>query len=451
MHNEMIEEKNYPAMSHYLVFLAGQIISLIGSQVVSFAIIWFVVIETHSPQILALLMFMTWIIISSVSPFAGVYVDRWNRKLIIIISDLMLALITLVLILIVDSDTGVNEILILIVIMGIRAIFRVFQSPAVEAIIPLMVEETKRSRVNSFRYFSTIFSAIIGPVIGAFLFEFMSFTQILWIDVITFIIAVIPTIFIKIPSIKSKTSSKDSFNIETSKSSFLTEFRAGLSIIKSKGLLSLIIIFPITNFFETPLNLLLPLLLESVYNSTALEFAFVIVAFQGTVSIVSLLLSWKSFLDNRDPAKVIILGLLIIFIGKIILIFPPAGALNFMILFLIIGMIIQGIASPMINIYVNTLTQKMIPVEAQGRVNAVSMSISSITVPFGILLTGFLAEILGIRVFLFISAVLGIFSVIMIWSLTSFSQVGKKFISNPHESSKHPSQTDKIQNAIPGT
>ena len=84
----------------YLFFWVGQIISLLGSAIVTFSIIWWVTIEYESEFYLGLASFLSMGFFVLVAPFAGVWVDRWNKKWLIAVVDFLQAVITIALILI---------------------------------------------------------------------------------------------------------------------------------------------------------------------------------------------------------------------------------------------------------------------------------------------------------------------------------------------------------------
>ena len=97
---------------------------------------------------------------------------------------------------------GLGSIWTITVIFAIRGLLQGIHGPAVQAIVPLMIPKSKISRFNGFNMFISTGVRILGPVFAGFLFGIgIEFKQILWIDVITFGIAIIPALIVKIPSL----------------------------------------------------------------------------------------------------------------------------------------------------------------------------------------------------------------------------------------------------------
>ena len=417
-----------PKLSNYLIFLSAETVSLLGSVIVDFVLIWWVTITTNSAFYLAAASFITFGIQIILSPVAGVYVDRWNRKWVIGLSDFGQAIAMFYLLYKFSiGQAVVNDVLFMLLI---GSAFQAFQGPAVQAIVPLMVEERNISRVNSLSYFSNIFTKVIGAPIGAFLLAIWPVTSLLWIDIITFFFANSILIFITIPSHKKPTEESDPIN---EKSKFVNDFKEGLSIIKSKGLIGFFFVFPITNFFETPRGILLPLLINYTYSGDALLFALIISSFQLTVSITAILMSWKNIYSKADPAKVVLFGILGIFAGSIFLVIPTPGLLGFYAIFPILGMVIMGICSPSVNITMMSLKHKIVPPDKLGRVSSTSSAVSVSMIPPATILTGIITDFLGnqfIRFIIFTTSIMGIIAMISIWFLTDLSNINSKLQLN---------------------
>jgi DHA3 family macrolide efflux protein-like MFS transporter len=135
-------------------------------------------------------------------PFTGVLGDRLNRKNVIMLADFGQALATIVLI--VFFFLNMASIYVALGLLFVRGIFQAFHSPAVQAIVPSMVPKDKLGRVNSIESTLNGVVQLGGPVIGALLLAFARIEQVLWIDPITFAVAITVLIFIKIPSVRKQ-------------------------------------------------------------------------------------------------------------------------------------------------------------------------------------------------------------------------------------------------------
>ncbi|MHA2203730.1 MAG: MFS transporter, partial [Candidatus Hodarchaeales archaeon] len=217
-----------------------------------------------------------------------VLVDRYNRKAIIIIVDFLQALVTLLLVYLFWAE--IVTITHILLILAARAFLQAFHMPATEAIVPLMVPKDKLSRINGLRQFSDGASGIIGPVLAVFLLNYWEIRLILLLDPLTFILAIIPVLFIEIPSPKKKKEKKE-------KLSFKVEFSEGISfILKKPGLLPLILLFSVLNFFFNPLLVLLPMFIIQTHAKGKDEIAFMMVLLQiGYISGSILMMVWKGF------------------------------------------------------------------------------------------------------------------------------------------------------------
>ena len=207
------------SFNQYLIFWAGQLFSILGSSIVSFSITWWITITTGSAIYLSILAFMYILPMAFLSPIAGVIADRHNRKIIIAIADSCQAIITLFIIVLFWFNMAYPAVV--VVIMGLRGIFQAFHVPTANAILPSMVPKDKLSRMNGVNYLFTSLIHIIGPVFGAALYSIWSIELILWIDIITFGISIIPLLLIKIPIVIPPKQEKE-------RKSFLQEFKLGL-------------------------------------------------------------------------------------------------------------------------------------------------------------------------------------------------------------------------------
>ncbi|MHA2299081.1 MAG: MFS transporter [Candidatus Hodarchaeales archaeon] len=395
----------------YIVFWIGQLISLLGSSVVQFAIIWWITVETGSELFLslaALLGFGPFIILT---PLAGVFVDRWSRKKVIAVVDFLQAMVTVGLIYL--FIIGLTNIWYILGILTIRGALQAFHVPAVEAIIPLLVPKEKLSRMNGLNYLFNGVIFLIGPVVGAIMLELWLLTDILWIDFFTFIIAVIPTIIINIPSVRVRVA-KDT----KEKKSFRRDLMEGVTFIKNKqGLLALLAVFTSANFFLQPLFILLPLFVSKIHMGGAAELAMLMVAQQaGLISGSFLMSTWKGFRNNAHGVAIGIMGM---YIGLFILVMTPIG----LFLLMVPGMFILGFTLPVANVSSQTIWQKVVPPEKLGRVFSVRVTIAQASAPIAMILTGLIAGVIGIVTLLTAAMSFGMLFLLYSWSFTGFKDV----------------------------
>ncbi|MHA2173995.1 MAG: MFS transporter [Candidatus Hodarchaeales archaeon] len=420
----------------YLFFLSGQWISILGSNIVRFGIIWFLAATTGSPLILALAAVFGFAPFIIVTPFAGVFIDRWNRKKVIIFVDFVQAFMTFILIIAFSGiyvqgflNISFTDIELVAIILGmsiINGIFGAFHTSAVDTLLPIMVPKNYLSRVNGINYLVNGGIQIIGPLIGAFVLKFIILRDLLWLDSITFLIAVIPTLLISIPMIpKEKNSNHE-------KETFRTEFVEGTSFIReTKGLFPLLMVFTGANFFLGPLFTQIPIIVSDLHLGVEEDLALVMAMQQSGMLIGSLIMStWKGFENN---AKGVATGLFIGYIGMYLMVLAPIG--NFYVLGL--GLFVTGFTLPIANVSSETIWAKTVPRNLLGRVYAVRRTIAQFSSPVGMLLAGMLAEFFGLIPILTIFTTGGIFLLLYTWVFTSLSRVEKVLAESQNNKDKN--------------
>lgn len=398
----MEEIANQKTFKNYLIFWSGQLFSLLGSMVVHFVITWWIQEKTGSTWFLALASVLYLLPMLIATPIAGVLSDRINRKKIIITVDSLQAFTTFILILL--FFMGFTDIGIVFLFIIFRSILQGFHQPTVYSVIPLMVPKDKLSRINGLNFLFSGLVQLIGPALGAMLSLFLSFHQILWIDIITFFIALIPLLLIQIPSAKAK-AKVESDTISKEKRSFFKDFKEGVNIIiKMPTLLTIIILAMFLNFLIQPLAVLLPYYVNTIHGGDISVYAIVSISMNaGMISgavVTTVKKQWK------HKIRITFVGIIIFLIGYTYLAFVPTGFFIMM----IAGLFIMGINLPIINTIFQTIEQTAVPPDKIGRVMSIDQTFSMMIMPIGALLTGVFSTILGVsNLFLYC----GIFGIVI--------------------------------------
>lgn len=390
----------------YLFFWSGQLVSLLGSSIAQFVIIWWITVETGSAMYLSLASLLGLAPMVLLSPFTGVLADRWNRKALIFTADLFQALATVALILL--FAVGNIQIWQVLAILTLRGILQAFHSPTVSAIIPSMVARDKLSRINGLNYLLSGAIALIGPVIAAVLLEFWEIGQILWVDALTFLVALVPLLIITIPSVRKKQE----------QSSFKTELIQGLTFIKkARGLLSMLILATALNFLLTPLSTLLPYYVKFDHLGEATDLAFVMVFLQGGILAGGLLMSITKGFKNKMTA--IVISIYVIFAGYGLIALTPTGLFWFM----ATSALILAICLPIANVSTQTIMQTAVPLEMQGRVGSVATALASAAQPFGMILSGVIVGLTKTANLFLACTIMGILILTISWFFTDIRHV----------------------------
>ncbi|MFX1538138.1 MAG: MFS transporter [Promethearchaeota archaeon] len=415
--NATNNQKSYNLYA-YLFVLFGQIQSHLGSNVVQFVIIFWIALKTNSPFILGLAAFSGFAPMVFLTPFAGVLVDRWSRKKIIVSMDFMQAVITVVLVyLFWIGEFAIWQVL---VVLALRSIFEAFHMPATEAIVPLLVPPKNLSRINGLTFLMQGLIGVIGPVLAVFLLNYWEIYEILLIDPLTSIIAVISVLLINIPSVKKNQSDEE-------KLSFKTEFSEGITVIKKKdGLLALLLTFTTSNLLMQPLFTLLPLFVIQVHFGGSEDLAFLLALNQVGVLFGSLIMSvWKGF---KRKVIGVVLGHLFSYLGMIIIALTQPADPN---AFLIMGaaMVAIGILIAVVNVCSQTIWLSVVSPDKMGRVMSVRTTIAWFVIPIAMILSGILAEISEMRSLFFVCAVVGLLCLAYLWFRTSLPNIEKSPLS----------------------
>src|SRR5690606_16988475 len=169
-------------------FLSAQTISLFGTSLVQYAIMWHVTLDTKSGVMMMFYIICGFLPTFFLTPFAGVWADRYNRKLLIVLSDSIIALATLVLALVFLA--GYKSYLLLFAVVILRALGTGVQTPAVGAFLPQIVPEDKLTKANAYSTSIQSFIMLVSPMVSAALLTLTTIELIFFIDVATAALAV---------------------------------------------------------------------------------------------------------------------------------------------------------------------------------------------------------------------------------------------------------------------
>jgi len=367
----------------------GQALSLLGSQLVQFAIIWHLTQTTKSATTLAVASMMGLLPQVLLSPFIGTWVDRGNRRLIMITADATVAIATLCLALL--FALGLVQTWHIYLALFIRAVAGGFHEFSFGASFVLLVPKNQLTRVQGFN--QALYGAlnIISAPLGAFLLAIMPMQGILAIDVSTATIAITILIFTQIPQPARK---------EATPLTFWQDFAAGFRyIITWRGLVILLGLVMVINFFFSAAEPLTPLLITKHFGGNAEKLALWLALFAGgTVLGGTILGAWGGFKRKIVTAQtgLILSGLCTIVVGIVSpqLFWLGLGA-NTMV----------GLLLPIINGSFGATLQASITPEMQGRVFAFIRSAAMLVSPIALMVAGPFANAFGIQPWFLIAGI----------------------------------------------
>ncbi|MDX1797170.1 MAG: MFS transporter [Candidatus Lokiarchaeia archaeon] len=403
--------------THYIFFWIGQLISMLGSSVTRFVIITWIGAETLSPTFLSIAFFLSALPMVIIPPLIGVYIDRWNRKITIIMADSLQAFTTFMMI--IFFMTNMANYWLIISLNVVRAICQAIHFPTVNAIIPIMIPKKHLSRMNAINYLFTGGIQILGPIIGGIFLTIVEnnpaikIEHILWIDIITFGIALIPLLAITIPSVVSNSD-------KTKKITFIKDFKFGLNVLKSvKSFLILIIFISFINLLNMPFSTQLLLFVLINHSGTVLDYSIITALLQIGFVIGAIIATVKKHWKHKE--LIILYSCFIGITGYSLLTIAPKGYFIMM----AIGALIQGFMIPIANTMFLTILQTKIPAETQGRVFSIVASIAAAVTPLGMLISGPIADLIGIQLLFIFALYLQFVAIVITWYFTDLKNIIK--------------------------
>ena len=375
----MDTKKNWK--KNIILFLGSQTISLFGSMLVQYAITWYITLKTQSGVMMTISIIFGFLPTFFLSPFAGVWADRYNRKILIVLSDSLIAISTLILAIL--FFMGYDSVWLLFAASAIRALGSGIQTPAIGAFIPQFVPEEKLTKVNATN--STIQSMVtlVAPMLSGALLSMTTIETIFLIDVITAAIAVSILLFLINVPVHAKALEKQAM-------SYFGDMLEGAKYIKNHGYLRTFFLFNAFFFILiAPASFLSPLQVtrsfgNDVWRLTAIEVAFSIGMMMGGIVMVY----WSGF---KNRVYTMILSILVN--GVVIL---GLGLTPVFWVYLVF-MALIGLVIPVFNTPATVLLQQKVEEAFLGRVFGVMNMIASSMMPLGMLVFGPIADFIKIE------------------------------------------------------
>ncbi len=346
-------------LRNIILFLSSQTISLFGSSLVQYAMMWHITLTTESGFMMTLYIICGFIPTFILSPVAGVWADRYNRKMLIIMADALIAVATFILAIL--FLLGYHAIWLFFVMAAVRAFGSGIQMPAVGAILPQIVPQDKLTKVNGVNGSIQAITMFVSPMVSAALLGFTSIEVIFFIDVITAAIAIFTLLFFLKVSVHKKAAEKQ-------KAGYFSDFIQGLRYV-------------------------------NYWRLSAIEIAFSV----GMMAGGGIIASWGGFQNKVKTMSFasIIMGICTFALGIVPLFW-----------IYLVFMAIFGIAMPIFSTPGTVLLQEKIEEEYLGRVFGVMGMISTSMMPFGMLIFGPIADfvkiewlLLGTGIFIMILAI----------------------------------------------
>ncbi|MFD5017411.1 MFS transporter [Paenibacillus sp. NPDC058367] len=369
------------------LFLTAQTISLFGSSLVQYAIIWYITLTTTSGVMMTISTVCGFLPQMAISLFAGVWIDRYSRKKMIMLADGMIAIATLILALM--FLLGYHNIWLLYLILLIRAAGTGIQVPAVNALIPQIVPKDQLMKVNGVNSSISSLMMFLAPAAGGVILSISTIETAFFIDVITAIIGIGMMCIIVIPA---------HAKVEDGQKSNVQDIKEGFKYLKDHAFIKQLLIYLfVVMILISPAAFLTPLMVSrsfgpEVWRLTASEMTFSAGALVGG----TLIASWGGFKSrmHTNILACVLYGLLMVGLGV-----APMFAM-----YLLFNLLI-GITMPCFNAPLTVLLQQNVDPDMQGRIFSLVQVTNSCALPLGMVLFGPLADSIQVETILLLAGI----------------------------------------------
>ncbi len=368
-----------PGLPTFFAIFIGQVISLTGSGITRFALLIWAYALTQSALTVALLGFFTFLPLVLFSPVAGVLVDRWDRRRVMLLADGTAGLATLALLWAFTS--GTLDLWGAFAYVGITGALDPFQTSAFSAAVTVLTKPEQRGRINGLRTAGFSLTRILAPALGAVMMSAGGLGLAIAVDLLTFLAAYSTLMLVRIPAPVQTEAG------QVGRGSWRGEFNGALMWLRAhRGLLYLMFIMVGVNFTAslTYLGIMPTMILARTGGDEG-----VLALVQATIGIAALVGSVA----------------VVVFItrARLLVWFVVSGALSFLFGDLLMG-VSQSVTGWLVAACVTeffvpfmfnaqrTLIANKVPPDLQGRVFAIDATLRESMIPFGYLIAGVLAD-----------------------------------------------------------
>ncbi|MGO1596989.1 MAG: MFS transporter [Sphingobacterium sp.] len=366
------------------IIWAGQFMSLMSSSLVNFAIVIWLSIETGSAEVLAYAAIAALLPQSIIGLFAGVYIDRWDRKKTMIFADAFIALCTLMIASL--FYFGTVEFWYIYILLALRSVGSAFHMPAMQASIPMLAPKSELLRVAGINQVIQSTSNIAGPALGALAIGLMDIGYVMLIDIAGAMFAIASLLFVKIPNPEKTEQSEKGVR------QVVTDVKVGVrAVVSNRGIAFLFLYSILATLCIMPVAVLFPLMTIEHFNGDPFQMSIV----EATWGVGMLLGGGILGAMKLTTNKVILINWTYIILG---LTFAISGLLpSWAFWFFVTLTTVAGIVASVYNACFTAILQEKIDPKVLGRVFSMFFSISILPSLIGLLGTGFLADTIGIN------------------------------------------------------
>jgi DHA3 family macrolide efflux protein-like MFS transporter len=376
------------------LFLFGQALSLFGSAVVMYAVVWYIALETESAWTYTLVFLAAIVPQGVMSLWGGVWADRYNRKKLIILADGAVAVVTIGVA--IAFMAGGTSLLIISAALLVRGVASGVQTPTVSAVLPQLTPPSHLLRVNSIN--GSIQSAVYlaSPAVAAVLLTVWPLGWIFLVDVATAIVGIGILITIRVPHLRPE-ASPDGHHA-------LREMGEGVRYAMGNPALKRVFLIAIVLYaLVMPMAQLAPVVVVKLFGEATWMLAAVEIAYSGAMIVGGALLAAWGGPRNRMTMMLVVAALWCAFTvaqGLTGWIWIYVG------LWAAFGLVAPGITSTSM-----TVMAELTPPTMLGRVMGLSALVFCLVSPVGMLVVGPIADVVSVRYVLVVSGALALIGI----------------------------------------
>jgi len=364
----------------FFTIYAGQGFSLLSSAAVQFSIIWWITLTTGSPLAITLAAVAGLLPQAVIGPFAGVWIDRLNRKGIMIVADGVVASGSAVLF--IAFLFGTPPMWMIYAVLFIRALGETFHKPALNTIIPQLVPKEELTKAGGLGQLISSACNILGPMLGGLLMSITTLGIAMLVDIFGAMLAIITITAVKIPK-------QSSFQVEKIK--IWSDMKKGLVAMKqNKALMRVFIPFFLTTIIFVPIGTMLPLMVKNYFGGNAWQNSLVQTLFSVGMLLAAGIIGVTG--GMKKQFLMIALSISVLGVGSVWGGFVPAD----LFWMFCICVFVIGACGMCFNIPFISYIQKTISEENLGKVMSLITSILSFAAPVGMFISGPIAQAVGV-------------------------------------------------------
>ena len=378
----------------FFTLWAGEAFALLEGALTQFALVWWLTTSTHSATVLATSTLAALLPQIVLGPLAGVIVDRYSRRVIMLAANIVTAAATLALA--ASFATGSIQVWHVFVVMFFRSASGAFHFPAMQASTSLMVPKENLARVAGMNQTLQGLMSIGAPPLGALLVSALPIYDVLMINIVAALVGIAVLCVVPIPRLARAASATTT----TKPSSIWDDLREGVRyVLNWRGLTIIVFMGMVINFLLAPAAALIPILVTKYYHGAAPQMATMDAAWGiGMVAGGVLLGAWGGF---KRRIATSLMGLIIIGLA-----FTVQGMLpSTLFAAAVTGWLVLGLANPLCNGPIFAVLQSSVAPEMQGRVMTLLMATSVLMAPLGLLIAGPVADAVGVQVWYIVGGV----------------------------------------------